>query len=78
VVTHGRAQLEDLRSKNGTVLRGTPVNAVTELCDGDEFLAGGEVLRFSAPRPDASTETDMRQPVETKSAAASASARARL
>jgi DNA-binding winged helix-turn-helix (wHTH) protein len=40
------ATLEDLGSKNGTRLKGTPVSAAVALCDGDEIRIGSVVLRF--------------------------------
>ena len=51
------ATLEDLGSKNGTLLNGTRVEAATALADGDEIRLGTVVLTFrSAPATD-ETET---------------------
>lgn len=45
------ASLEDLGSKNGTMLRGQPVTAVVPLTDGDEIRVGSVLLRFRSASP---------------------------
>lgn len=59
VVSNGRAMLEDLGSKNGTYLRGKRLEAPAELSDGDLVCLGTVVLKFRAPRAQASTESDI-------------------
>src|SRR5215470_1093062 len=46
VVTEGSARLEDLKSKNGTFLSGTRVEAPVELRDGDVIRLGSASLTF--------------------------------
>lgn len=46
VVSPQGATLEDLGSKNGTFLRGKPVEAPTSLADGDEVMVGSARMRF--------------------------------
>lgn len=46
LLSHGRYFLEDLRSRNGTLLNQRPVAGRTELHDGDEFDICEVVLRF--------------------------------
>jgi DNA-binding winged helix-turn-helix (wHTH) protein len=50
-ISSGSATLEDLNSKNGTYLRGTPVSAAVALNNGDEIRLGSVVLRFRMPSP---------------------------
>lgn len=57
VVSHGRALLEDLGSKNGTYHRGKRLLAPTELSDGDVISVGPVVLKFRSSRALASTES---------------------
>jgi len=51
------ATLEDLGSKNGTLLNGTRVEAATALADGDEIrlgtvvLTSGQLLQPMRPKP---------------------------
>ncbi len=59
VVSHGRATLEDLDSKNGTYLRGTRLSAPAELSDGDLISVGQVVFKFRSARALASTESDI-------------------
>jgi DNA-binding winged helix-turn-helix (wHTH) protein len=59
VVAGGRATLEDLRSKNGTFLRGRKLEAPSELLDGDVIAVGPVVLKFRAARATVSTATDV-------------------
>ena len=46
VLRRGRATLEDLESRNGTFLRGQPVNRPAPLKDGDEIGFGPELAVF--------------------------------
>jgi len=47
IVLRGRrATVEDLQSRNGTFLRGQPVNRPTSLADGDEIAFGPELAVF--------------------------------
>ena len=57
VVGDGRAVLEDLGSKNGTFLRGQPLDAPAELADGDEICIGPAVLVFRTSAGTSTTET---------------------
>jgi DNA-binding winged helix-turn-helix (wHTH) protein len=50
--------IEDLDSKNGTLVRGTKISTVTRLEPGDEIRIGPFLLVFRVPRGQASTETD--------------------
>ena len=56
VITSDRATLEDLGSKNGTMVRGRRTR-LTELSDGDEILFGDVAAKLRALRPARSTET---------------------
>lgn len=50
LVVHGAtATIEDLASKNGTLLRGQPLVGVASLRDGDELRIGPALLVFCAP-----------------------------
>lgn len=57
VVTPEEAVLEDLRSKNGTFLRGRRLEAPARLEEGDEIAVGGFVLIFRTGSPHGSTIT---------------------
>jgi DNA-binding winged helix-turn-helix (wHTH) protein len=57
VIATGRATVEDLASKNGTLLRGERVTTETVLRDGDEVTIGPVVLTFRAPDLGMSTAT---------------------
>jgi DNA-binding winged helix-turn-helix (wHTH) protein len=57
VVSGTTAVLEDLGSKNGTVVRGKPVTAPVQLADGDEIRIGSFVLKFRCVSGKGSTET---------------------
>lgn len=48
VISSGRAIIEDLGSRNGTVVRGMPVQGQVQLQDGDEIRLGSIVLSFRA------------------------------
>jgi len=58
VVTEGRALLEDLGSKNGSLLNGKRIAGPTELSDGDRIGIGHEVLVFRFRDRMATTLTD--------------------
>jgi pSer/pThr/pTyr-binding forkhead associated (FHA) protein len=45
-IARGEAAIEDLGSKNGTLLNGQPIQRSCRLADGDEIRIGGAVLRF--------------------------------
>jgi DNA-binding winged helix-turn-helix (wHTH) protein len=49
------ATLEDLGSRNGTVLRGERLTAPVSLADGDEITVGSVLVRFRRAEPGAST-----------------------
>jgi hypothetical protein len=49
VVNGERAVLQDLGSKNGTLIRGRRVEGSAELADGDEIRIGPALLVFCAP-----------------------------
>ena len=51
------ATVEDLQSKNGTYLNGSPVTVPTELKDGDQIRLGTVLIAFRIPPPTGSTET---------------------
>jgi len=58
VVAGARAQLEDLRSKNGTYVRDERISSVTPLDDGDEIRLGRVRMTFRVSAGTASTQTD--------------------
>jgi DNA-binding winged helix-turn-helix (wHTH) protein len=58
VIDGSRALLEDLGSKNGTVLRGQRITTPTPLAHGDEIRIGPFVLTFRASSP-SRTETEI-------------------
>jgi DNA-binding winged helix-turn-helix (wHTH) protein len=51
------AAIEDLSSKNGTIVRNATIAAATVLADGDDIRIGEFVLTFRVERFDGSTET---------------------
>jgi DNA-binding winged helix-turn-helix (wHTH) protein len=57
VVDERGATLEDLDSKNGTMLDGRQVQAPTRLCDGALIVVGATALRFRILTTSTSTET---------------------
>lgn len=57
VVTDRGATIEDLGSKNGTLLRGKRVSAAAGLSDGDELRVGSVSLRFRKRSDKGSTLT---------------------
>jgi DNA-binding winged helix-turn-helix (wHTH) protein len=56
-VSGERAIIEDLESKNGTLLASTPLTAPLELADGDEIQIGGIALIYRRLTTDQSTAT---------------------
>ena len=56
LVSGGQATLEDLGSKNGTLLRGTPLSSPAALCDGDAIVLGRVLITFRV-LPPLSTQT---------------------
>jgi DNA-binding winged helix-turn-helix (wHTH) protein len=59
VVSSGTAIVEDLGSKNGTVLNGERLSAPAPLTDGDVIEIGGVALTFRSWRGDLSTQTSV-------------------
>lgn len=57
VVTHGEAVLEDLGSKNGTLLDGGRLTAPRRLSDGNEIRLGAVVMTFRIASQASATET---------------------
>jgi DNA-binding winged helix-turn-helix (wHTH) protein len=57
VVAPAGATLEDLGSKNGTLLRGQRVTTAVSLANGDEIRAGSVVMRFRMSSPKGLTAT---------------------
>ena len=55
------ATLEDLESKNGTILDGRPIQGPTVLADGSLIVVGATALRFRIVTTSRSTETMSRQ-----------------
>jgi DNA-binding winged helix-turn-helix (wHTH) protein len=57
VVSAAGATIEDLGSKNGTLLRGQRVTTAVALANGDEIRAGSVVMRFRMSSPRGLTAT---------------------
>ena len=57
VTSGGEALIEDLQSKNGTFVRGAPIEATCRIADGDEIRLGSVPLTFRAFLLSGSTET---------------------
>jgi DNA-binding winged helix-turn-helix (wHTH) protein len=57
VLSAREATVEDLGSKNGTLVNGVKISAATPLSDGDEIEIGGVVLTFRRRLSDPSTLT---------------------
>src|ERR1041385_7119216 len=55
--SHGTYYLEDLRSRNGTLLNGTRIQGRTEIRDDDEIRVCEVVLRFYLGMPPDSNDT---------------------
>jgi DNA-binding winged helix-turn-helix (wHTH) protein len=60
VVQHGKATLEDLKSKNGTHVNAKPIAGRVKLTDGDEVRIGPETMVFRAAAP-TTTRTEIRE-----------------
>jgi len=60
VVTAGGARIEDLDSKNGTMVNEEPVSAAVTLHDGDRISVGPIVVIYHASASGVSTETIVR------------------
>jgi DNA-binding winged helix-turn-helix (wHTH) protein len=58
VVDRGVATIEDLGSKNGTYVAGTPVTTPRRLDDGAQIRLGSVVVKFRIPGFSAATETE--------------------
>jgi len=58
VIGDGRSVLEDLGSKNGTLLNGQPVDGSMPLHDGDEILIGRQSFAYCAAPSADTTRTD--------------------
>jgi DNA-binding winged helix-turn-helix (wHTH) protein len=58
VMDDGSAVLEDLGSKNGTLLNGQPVDGSMPLHDGDEILIGRQAFVYGAAPSADTTRTD--------------------
>lgn len=52
------ATLEDLGSRNGTLIGGARIGAPVVLNDGDEIMIGGFAIKFRMSGDDAATESD--------------------
>ena len=55
VVATASTTVEDLGSRNGTFVRGRPVNRSTPLVDGDVVAFGPELTTYCSPSPSTST-----------------------
>ena len=60
VISGASATLEDLGSKNGTIVRGQTLTAPVQLADGDEIRIGSFVLTFRTVSAKGSTKTAAR------------------
>jgi len=60
VVTEGAARLEDLGSKNGTIVNGERISSPRELSNGDRIKVGAASLVFRCSRRLGTTESEMR------------------
>src|SRR5438445_802359 len=74
--SHGTYFLEDLRSRNGTLLNGKKIQGRTELGDRDEIRVCEVVLRYYQGMPDDSEPTP--PPIVTPDAAALAALQQQL
>ena len=61
VVADGVARLEDLGSRNGTLVNGEPVTSERPLANGDRIKIGAASLVFRCSRRLGTTESEMRQ-----------------
>jgi pSer/pThr/pTyr-binding forkhead associated (FHA) protein len=60
VIAGDKATVEDLGSKNGTFVRGRPVERATPLADGDEIRLGAVPLKLKVLAEPGSTSTKSR------------------
>lgn len=58
VVTDGEAVIEDLRSRNGTSVRGEKIQGPVRLADGDRIRLGAATMTFRVFKP-AETKSDL-------------------
>jgi DNA-binding winged helix-turn-helix (wHTH) protein len=67
-VVSGRATIEDLDSKNGTILNGSVIDRATLLSDGDRVQIGRAEMTIRELRPTGSTQTvsRMKRPKRSK------------
>ena len=61
VISEDEALIEDLQSKNGTLVRGTRIGAPHRISDGDKIELGSVPLTFRIIQLSGSTETAARQ-----------------
>jgi DNA-binding winged helix-turn-helix (wHTH) protein len=59
-IAAGVAMIEDLGSKNGTILNGQPIDGTVTLTDASLIVIGAVALRFGVIEPLASTDTILR------------------
>jgi DNA-binding winged helix-turn-helix (wHTH) protein len=57
IVRGGLAELEDLGSKNGTIVRGARLTARIPLHDGDQIQIGPVAVNYASSRRDGTTDT---------------------
>lgn len=61
LVTGDGAVIEDLGSKNGTLVRGRKIEGIRVLAPGDEITIGPAILVFRAAGPDGTTVSGVRE-----------------
>jgi pSer/pThr/pTyr-binding forkhead associated (FHA) protein len=59
VVADGAAHLEDLGSRNGTLVNGERITSATPLSNGDRIKVGAASLVFRCSRRLGTTESEM-------------------
>jgi DNA-binding winged helix-turn-helix (wHTH) protein len=62
LVTGAEAVIEDLGSKNGTLVHGKTIEGARSLVSGDEITIGPAILVFRAPGPGGTTVSGTRKP----------------
>jgi pSer/pThr/pTyr-binding forkhead associated (FHA) protein len=70
VIDDSGARVQDLNSKNGTTVSGTPVRSVAALRDGDRLAFGAITAVFRSSGTGMSTKTRTRQSVRSSTASA--------
>ena len=70
--------LEDVGSRNGTLLNDEPVDEPVVLKDGDEISVGNHILRFSSPLPSSSSQPHHQDSTFSDSSSSSQPIRKRL